>query len=259
MDLKGEYRIPAPREQVWAALNDPEVLKACIPGCETLERTADNAFAATVAMKVGPVRAKFSGAVELSDIDPPNGYTISGEGKGGAAGFAKGGAKVELVEDAGETVLKYDVEANVGGKLAQLGSRLIDGTARKLANDFFAKFSELAAAHPGAAPVSAPAAPAPAPAPAPAAETPAPAPEAPAPSAPAVPAAATEVPPEVVQQAAQTGEASPEMLHARKDESEHRGAPPVEDAEPDSSGVPSWLWSGGVIVVVLIALYLLSR
>ena len=147
MEMKGEQRIPARREQVWAALNDAAVLQGSIPGCESLEAVGENGFEATVTIKVGPVKAKFSGSVTLSDIDPPNGYTISGEGKGGPAGFAKGGAKVALAEDGDETVLTYDVQANVGGKLAQLGSRLIDGTARKLAGEFFTKFSELAAAY----------------------------------------------------------------------------------------------------------------
>ena len=144
MEMSGEYRIKASREQVWAALNDPEVLKAAIPGCESLEKSGDNSFAAQVTTKIGPVKAKFKGDVELSDIDPPNGYTISGEGKGGAAGFAKGGAEVKLDEDGDETVLTYHVKANVGGKMAQLGARLIDGTAKKLSDEFFAKFAELA-------------------------------------------------------------------------------------------------------------------
>ncbi len=146
MDMTGEYRIKASREQVWAALNDPEILKQSIPGCDSLEQTSDNAFAATVTTKVGPVKAKFKGEVELSDIDPPNGYTISGEGKGGAAGFAKGGAKVKLEQDGSETILSYEVNANVGGKMAQLGARLIDGTAKKLSAEFFQKFAELAEA-----------------------------------------------------------------------------------------------------------------
>lgn len=146
MDMNGEYRIAASREQVWAALNDPEVLKASIPGCDSLEKVGENGFKATVTAKVGPVKAKFSGQVTLSDLDPPNGYTISGEGTGGAAGFAKGGAKVRLSEDGGETVLSYEVNANVGGKLAQIGSRLIDGTARKMADEFFSAFRDQAAA-----------------------------------------------------------------------------------------------------------------
>ncbi|MEL0022311.1 MAG: carbon monoxide dehydrogenase subunit G [Rickettsiales bacterium] len=146
MDMSGEYVIPAPREAVWEALNDPELLKQCIPGCEEVNKTSDTTFEAKVTAKVGPVRAKFSGKVTLSDIDPPNGYTISGEGTGGAAGFAKGGAKVSLSDDPGGTKLNYSVDATVGGKLAQIGSRLIDSTAKKMANDFFGKFAELVAA-----------------------------------------------------------------------------------------------------------------
>jgi len=143
MDMSGEYLVPASRQKVWEALNDPEILKQCIPGCEEVNRTADNAFDAKVSAKVGPVKAKFTGAVTLSDIDPPNGYTISGEGKGGAAGFAKGGAKVALSDVEGGTLLKYEVNAQVGGKLAQIGARLIDSTAKKMANDFFKTFSEI--------------------------------------------------------------------------------------------------------------------
>lgn len=214
MEMTGEYRIPAPREQVWAALNDPEVLKASIPGCESLERTGDNGFAATVVAKVGPVRAKFTGAVTLSDLDPPNGYTISGEGKGGPAGFAKGDAKVRLAEDAGATVLTYQVNANVGGKLAQLGSRLIDGTAKKLADEFFSTFSEKAAQ---AAPI------------------------APAPVAPA--AAAAPPPPEP-----KPAEPSP------------RPSPAVAPtAAPATKGLPTWLWVGGVIVIVAVVLAIFGR
>ena len=151
MDMKGEERIPASREAVWEALNDPEVLKASIPGCQELDKTSDTSFSATVQAKVGPVKAKFKGEVTLSDIDAPNGYTISGEGKGGAAGFAKGGARVSLSEDGGETVLSYDVDANVGGKLAQIGSRLIDSTAKKMAGEFFAAFKEQVVARSGSA------------------------------------------------------------------------------------------------------------
>lgn len=141
MDMSGEYRIPAPRDKVWAALNDPETLKASLPGCESLERSGDNQFAATVVAKVGPVKAKFNGNVALSNLNPPESYTIAGEGKGGAAGFAKGGADVKLAEDGADTtVLTYTAKADVGGKLAQLGSRLIDGTAKKMADEFFDNF-----------------------------------------------------------------------------------------------------------------------
>ncbi|MBO6838105.1 MAG: carbon monoxide dehydrogenase subunit G [Alphaproteobacteria bacterium] len=143
MDMQGEYRIPASRETVWDALNDPEVLKACIAGCESLERTEDGGFEATVKAKVGPVKATFKGAVRLENVNPPESYTIVGEGKGGAAGFAKGGADVKLTEDEGETILNYTVNAQVGGKLAQIGARLVDSTAKKYATDFFEKFVEI--------------------------------------------------------------------------------------------------------------------
>lgn len=142
MDMSGEYRIPAPRESVWAALNDPEVLKACIPGCETLEMTSPTEMQAAVTSKIGPVKAKFKGAVTLENMNPPESYTIAGEGKGGVAGFAKGSADVHLAEDGDGTILTYTAKAQVGGKLAQLGSRLIDSTAKKMADEFFSAFSE---------------------------------------------------------------------------------------------------------------------
>jgi carbon monoxide dehydrogenase subunit G len=142
MDMTGEYRIPAPRDKVWAALNDPVMLKAALPGCESLEKVSDTEFAAVVVAKVGPVKAKFNGAVTLSSLNPPESYTIAGEGKGGAAGFAKGGAEVHLTEDGDGTLLRYTAKADVGGKLAQLGSRLIDGTAKKMADEFFANFRQ---------------------------------------------------------------------------------------------------------------------
>ena len=142
MDMTGEYSISASREKVWEALNDPDVLKASVPGCETLEKVSDTEFTATVMAKVGPVRAKFNGRVTLSDIDPPNGYTISGEGQGGAAGFGKGGAKVSLTTENGETVLRYEANASVGGKMAQIGSRVVEGVAKKMADDFFSTFVE---------------------------------------------------------------------------------------------------------------------
>jgi hypothetical protein len=168
MQMTGQYRIEAPRETVWEALNDVEVLRLCIPGVEEIEKTSDTSFTAKVRAKVGPVSARFAGEVTLSDLDPPKGYTISGEGKGGAAGFAKGGAKVSLEEDGAATLLNYDVDAQVGGKLAQIGSRLIDGTAKKMADDFFARFAETVGA-PAEAAVPAPAPEAPAAAPPPAA------------------------------------------------------------------------------------------
>ena len=142
MDMTGEYRIPAPREKVWAALNDPEILKICIPGCEELNKDSETELSAKVSTKVGPVSAKFTGKVTLSDINPPVGYKITGEGQGGVAGFAKGGAEVNLEEDGDETILTYKATAQVGGKLAQIGSRLIDSTAKKMAGQFFGKFAE---------------------------------------------------------------------------------------------------------------------
>jgi len=154
MDMTGEYRIPAPREAVWKALNDPEVLKQCIPGCEEIDKKSDTEFAAKVTAKVGPVKAKFGGNVQLTDLDPPNGYTISGEGTGGAAGFAKGGAKVALTEDGSDTVLSYTVNATVGGKLAQIGSRLIDSTAKKMAGEFFSKFAEVVSSEAAGSPAA---------------------------------------------------------------------------------------------------------
>jgi carbon monoxide dehydrogenase subunit G len=158
MEMTGEFRLDAPREAVWAALNDVDVLRGCVPGCDEMERTADDQFTAKVTAKVGPVKAKFTGKVTLSDMDPPNGYTISGEGQGGAAGFAKGGAKIELADDGDGTILRYTVDASVGGKLAQIGSRLIDGTAKKMADEFFTNFAEAVGSAPSADAASAEAA-----------------------------------------------------------------------------------------------------
>lgn len=169
MEFTGEYKISAPRARVWQALNDAEALKACIPGCQSVDKISETEFTATVQARVGPVSAKFTGKVTLSDIDPPNGYTITGEGQGGVAGFGRGGAKVRLADDgSGGTILTYTAEAQVGGKLAQIGSRLIDGAARKIADEFFATFAAKLAA-----------------------ETPAPAPAPEAPTAPEAPAAPT--------------------------------------------------------------------
>jgi uncharacterized protein len=141
MTMTAEVRLPADRPTVWQSLNDPEILKACIPGCQSLERTGENGFAAVAKLKIGPVSATFKGNVELTDLDPPNGYKIVGEGQGGIAGFAKGSATVKLSDADGGTLLSYDVSANVGGKIAQLGARLIDGTAKKLADQFFKNFA----------------------------------------------------------------------------------------------------------------------
>lgn len=142
MDMSGRIELKAPKQRVWESLNDPEILKACIPGCESLERTADDGFAAVAVLKVGPIKAKFQGKVRLLDIVAPSSYTISGEGHGGIAGFAAGSAKVALEEiDPQTTELSYYTEAKVGGKIAQLGARLIDSTAKKLASQFFEQFS----------------------------------------------------------------------------------------------------------------------
>jgi len=141
MTMTGEVQLAAPRQTVWEKLNDPEVLKATIPGCESLEKTSDTSFQAVAVTKIGPVKAKWKGKVNLTDLDPPNGYKISGEGDGGIAGFAKGGASVNLTEKDGGTLLTYNVDAQIGGKLAQLGQRLVNGAAKKLADDFFTKFA----------------------------------------------------------------------------------------------------------------------
>ena len=160
MEIDGEQRIAAARETVWTALNEVQALRLCIPGCDSLEKVSENEFDGTVTAKVGPVKASFGGRVTLSDIDPPNGYTLSGEGKG-SAGFAKGEATVRLHEDGAETVLSYTAKAQVGGKLAQVGSRLIDGTVRKLAGQFFTNLNaHLATVEGVPAPAAAPETPA---------------------------------------------------------------------------------------------------
>jgi len=141
MTMTGEVQLPATREVVWAKLNDADVLRVCIPGCEELNKLSATEFQAVATTKIGPVKARFKGKVQLSDLNPPNGYRISGEGEGGVAGFAKGGATVSLTEKDGGTLLTYNVEAHIGGKLAQLGQRLINGAAKKLADDFFKNFA----------------------------------------------------------------------------------------------------------------------
>lgn len=146
MDMSGEQRIPAAQATVWQALNDPEILKACIPGCQDLVKETDTRMSARLLLKVGPVSARFEGSVVLSDLDPPNSYRITGEGQGGMAGFAKGEARVRLRSDGGETILSYEVTAQVGGRLAQLGARLIDVTAKQMSAAFFKRFAEEIAA-----------------------------------------------------------------------------------------------------------------
>jgi len=143
LELKSEQKIEATREQVFAALNDPEILRQCIPGCKSLEKESETEMTANVVLKVGPVKAKFKGRVELSNLVPPESYSITGEGTGGAAGFAKGGADIKLLEDGEGTLLQYEVKADVGGRIAQLGGRLIDSTAKTLSGKFFSKFCEL--------------------------------------------------------------------------------------------------------------------
>jgi carbon monoxide dehydrogenase subunit G len=151
MDMTGEQLIPLPQQRVWEALNDPEVLKACIPGCESIEKISESEYAVVMTASIGPVKARFNGKLKLSDLNPPNSYSIAFEGSGGAAGFGKGSARVELVPEGSSTRLRYTANASVGGKLAQVGSRLIDGVARKMADDFFVRFNEKVAPPPAVA------------------------------------------------------------------------------------------------------------
>lgn len=223
MDMTGEYRIAAPRALVWQALNDPEILKQCLPGCEELIKDSDTEMRARVSAKVGPVSAKFTGKVTLSDINAPESYTISGEGQGGVAGFAKGGASVSLREDGAETILSYTAKATVGGKLAQIGSRLIDSTARKMADDFFGKFASVVAAQAAAA--TAPAA---------AVET----------AAAAAPASAPVSAP--TSGATTTGAATTTTTGT--------GAAPAA-----KKGLSPFVWVGGLVVIVVILLVLFNR
>src|ERR1700722_2553844 len=143
MKLSAEQRIAAPRQRVWEGLNDPEILRASIPGCQSLDKVADDRFTATVEVKVGPIGARFKGAVSLTELDPPNGYTLLLEGSGGIAGSMKGSAKVRLSDASGGTLISYDVEAQVGGRMAQLGGPIIDATAKQLAGKFFSRFGEI--------------------------------------------------------------------------------------------------------------------
>jgi carbon monoxide dehydrogenase subunit G len=164
MDMKGEFRVPVPQELVWRALNDPEVLKASIPGCDELIRESETSFKGRISASVGPVRARFAGTAALSDIEAPNGYTLTGSGSGGAAGMVKGGAKVRLVPEGSETLLQYEATAQVAGKLAQIGTRLVDMAAKKMADDFFGNFvAQLQAAQPAPAGTPEPAEPVPSP------------------------------------------------------------------------------------------------
>jgi hypothetical protein len=228
MDMTGEYRIAAPRSKVWEALNDPAILKQCIPGCESLEKTSDTEMNGKVTAKVGPVTARFGGKVTLSDLDPPNSYTISGEGTGGPAGFAKGGAAVSLKDDGDGTLLSYKVNANVGGKLAQIGSRLIDGTARKMAEEFFAKFASIVAA----------------------AETPAaPAPIAASATVTPIVAAAPETAPIVAPAPASMSPVAAPAIGSAS------AVPPA----PKSGFSSAMMWGAAVVVIVLAVLYFVAR
>jgi carbon monoxide dehydrogenase subunit G len=223
MEIKGEYRIPAPRQKVWEALNDPEILKQTIPGCDELVKLSDTEMNGKVTAKVGPVSAKFAGKVTLSDIKAPESYTISGEGQGGVAGFAKGGAKVSLAEDGpNATVLTYVADAQVGGKLAQIGSRLIQSTATVMANQFFGRFAEAVAQ---SNPASAPAAPAAA------------APEAPMPPNPTVEA-------QMAAGAAPVGAATSSSI----------AAAPATGAAAPRGGASSTVWIAGLVILVAIVL-----
>ncbi|MDF1721642.1 MAG: SRPBCC domain-containing protein [Minwuia sp.] len=245
MKITGTYELEADRQKVWEALNDPEVLKACIPGCESLDKTGENELTATVTAKVGPVKAKFNGSVELKDLNPPESYRIEGSGKGGAAGFAKGGADVRLDErDGGGTVLSYEVDAQVGGKLAQIGSRLIDGTAKKLADQFFANFRAHVETPSDDAVTTAPAADD--------------APTAESEEKPAQPVAPTD--------AADDDTPAPEMAvsDTPQPETEMRPTPQAAPAQPPkptqapekASGLPAWVWflAAAGLILVLVAL-----
>ena len=230
MKMNGEFRVPTDRETVWRALNDPEVLKDCLPGCQEIEKTSNTEMTATLVIKVGPVKATFAGGVTLSDLDPPNGYTLSGQGQGGPAGFASGEARVRLVADGGETVVQYECDAKVGGKLAQIGSRLIDSTAKKLAKQFFDSFAgKLGGGEEGgedeaAVPASAAAEPPPEAAPA-----------EPAPSAPE--ASATDA-----------GDAP---APAEPGEPTAAAPPPLAPAAL-RAGLPTAVWAGAVVVVAVV-------
>jgi carbon monoxide dehydrogenase subunit G len=224
MELTGEQLIPAPRQAVWDAINDPEILRQCITGCESVTKTSDTDFEAAVLVKVGPVKARFKGKVTLSDLDPPSSCTISGEAQGGvAAGFGKGSAKVELAEAQIDgtpgpvTHLTYNVNAQVGGKLAQIGARLIDGVAAKMAEDFFTKFNQIVAG----------------------------------------PAAGAETSSSVAETAKDIAMAEPILASATADALQRPAA--AQPSTPVTGGIPSWLWITGLIVIVCAATVLILR
>ena len=220
MKMSGEFRVPTDRETVWRALNDPEVLKACLPGCQEIEKTSETEMTATLTIRVGPVKATFAGGVTFSDLDPPNGYTLTGQGQGGAAGFASGEARVRLVEDDGATVVQYECDAKVGGKLAQIGSRLIDSTAKKLAKQFFDSLAATLGGGDDAGDAAE-------------AESGTTTPEPEMAAAPAAPPA-------------EEGGAAPEGNAAAE------ASPPPPAPAAQRSGLPTAVWAGAVVVIVVI-------
>jgi carbon monoxide dehydrogenase subunit G len=245
MKMNGSYEIAADRETVWAALNDPEILRECIPGCDSLEMTAENELTAAVTAKVGPVKAKFTGVVELKDLNPPESYRIEGSGKGGAAGFAKGGADVRLAESDGGTTLTYEADAQVGGKLAQIGARLIDGTAKKMAEQFFGAFSEKVAS--GAASDEAPV-------------------EAEQEAGTASAAATADAEPRTADQSVEemdSGEDAGANAEASASEEASVAPDPAPAATVDAgrnspTGLPAWVWLLGLVGLIIVAVALVS-
>jgi carbon monoxide dehydrogenase subunit G len=223
MELTGEQLIPAPRQAVWDAINDPEILRQCITGCESVTKTSDTDFEAAVVVKVGPVKARFKGKVTLGDLDPPSSCTISGEAQGGvAAGFGKGSAKVQLVDaDSGATRLTYSVNAQVGGKLAQIGARLIDGVAAKMAEDFFVKFNQIVGGPVASRPVDV--------------------------------SATAEAAKDLA--AAEPIAASATLSALPKTEP----SAAAQQQTPVTGGIPSWIWITGLIVIVCAATVLILR
>ncbi len=261
MDLKGQAEIPADRQAVWDGLNNPDILKACIPGCQSLEKEGDDRFTARVQVKVGPVQAVFNGVVTLSELNPPESYRISGEGKGGAAGFAKGGARVTL-EDLGDatTRLTYEADASVGGKLAQLGARLVQGTAKKYADDFFQRFARQIAPERVEAATDA------GEVPAPDITRVAPSPPSPPVSAPAAEptiagAPQTEAAAPVAPVASDASAPAPEPKAPEPEAPTHATAP-EEQAPPGGletrGGTNPLLWLGGAVVVILLITLLVT-
>jgi carbon monoxide dehydrogenase subunit G len=223
MELTGEQLIPASRQAVWDAINDPEILRQCITGCESVTKTSETDFEAAVLVKVGPVKARFKGKVTLSDLDPPSSCTISGEAQGGvAAGFGKGSAKVQLADaDGGATRLTYSVNAQVGGKLAQIGARLIDGVAAKMAEDFFTKFNQIVGGTDAAANANASS---------------------------------------IAEAAEDLAAAEPIAASATVDALPKTGtSAAAQPAAAVTGGIPSWLWITGLIVIVCAATVLILR